>query len=56
MLINIKKLSTKKIIDYKELYTGVNINAKMKEGFLVYPLKNNKTKIFTPTEEDKAFI
>jgi hypothetical protein len=33
-----------------------NINGKMKEGFLVYPLKNNKTKIFTPTQEDKAFI
>ena len=50
------KTEISKIIDYKELYTGVNINAKMKEGFLVYPLKNNKTKIFTPTEEDKAFI
>lgn len=32
-----------------------NINGKKNEGFLVYPLKNNKTQIFTPNKEDKAF-
>jgi hypothetical protein len=33
-----------------------NINGETKEGFLAYPLKNNKTQIFKPNENDKAFI
>ena len=33
-----------------------NINGESKEGFLAYPLKNNKTQIFKPNENDKAFI
>lgn len=33
-----------------------NINGKSSEGFLAYPLKNNKTQIFKPNENDKAFI
>lgn len=33
-----------------------NIKGKVKEGFLVYPLKNNKTQIFTTKKEEKAFV
>lgn len=33
-----------------------NLNSNKSKGFLVYPLKNNKTQIFTLGEEEKAFI
>lgn len=33
-----------------------NIQGKHKEGFLVYPLKENKTEIFNPKPSEKAFI
>ena len=32
-----------------------NINGKRSEGFLAYPLRNNKSQIFIPSKSDKAF-
>ncbi len=49
-----------KEIDFSNKFEeGINVVAtikgKAREGFLVYPLKNNKTEIFTPNETDDAF-
>lgn len=50
---------TNKVYNYK-FEQGINLVAniqdKVKEGFLVYPLKNNKTEIFIPNEKDKDFL
>lgn len=33
-----------------------NIEGKLKKGYLVFPLKNNSTKIFSPSETDSIFV
>lgn len=50
---------TNKVYNYKfeqGISLVANIQDKVKKGFLVYPLKNNKTEIFIPNEKDKAFL